>query len=266
MSLPKPNPVIALFAQGKAAIGTWITLCPHPRVAKIIAACGYDFVIIEMEHTDFDLQTVGTLAMLAREAGVVPVVRPPGTTKPHDLTRALDAGAMGLVLPNVESAEEAEKILRAVKYHPRGSRSLNTKGPHTDYVAAPAEQVIGHLNANTLTVAMIETRVGIGNLAEMCGVDGIDAFMIGPDDLSQDLGVPGRMDAPEMVAAIDEIFTVCHTHGKPVGLTCHSVEMGENWLSKGAKWLPYSNDAAMVLNAGRAAVPQLMARAGRSGA
>ena len=97
----KSNPVKALLQADKATFGTWITLCPHPRIVKIFAAAGFDFAIIEMEHTDFSLETVGTLAMLARECGLVPIVRPPGTMKPHDLTRPLDSGAQGLLLPGL---------------------------------------------------------------------------------------------------------------------------------------------------------------------
>jgi len=89
----KSNNVKALHAQGKPAFGTWNTLCPHPRLVKILAASGFDFVIIGMEHSDFNMETVGALAIFARECDIVPVVRPPGTMKPHDLTRPLDAEA-----------------------------------------------------------------------------------------------------------------------------------------------------------------------------
>ena len=89
----KSNGVAALLRAGKPAFGTWITLSPHPRTVKILASAGFDFVLIEMEHTDFTMETVGVLSMLARECGITPIVRPPGTLKPHDLTRPLDAGA-----------------------------------------------------------------------------------------------------------------------------------------------------------------------------
>ena len=189
----KSNPVKKLWKEGKPAFGTWITLCPHPRIVKIFAACGFDFVIIEMEHTDFNMQTVANLVMLAREAGLVPIVRPPGTIKPHDLSRPLDAGAQGLLLPAVETADQIREIIQVTKYHPMGARPMNLKGPHTDYYPGKPGEIISHLNENTLTVVMIESRKGIENLDSICRVDGVDAVMVGPDDLSQDLGVPGQM-------------------------------------------------------------------------
>lgn len=259
----KSNPVKALLRAGKPAFGTWITLCPHPRVVKMFASAGFDFVLIEMEHTDFSFETVGMLSMLAREAGLVPVVRPPGTLKPHDLTRPLDAGAQGLLLPAVDTAEDLARIVTATKYHPLGNRPMNLRGPHTDYHAGSPREIIDHLNRETLLVAMIETRRAIDNLPDILKVEGLDGIMIGPDDLSQDLGVPGEMQSPVLLEAFEEIFARCRAAGVPYGLSAQSPDMARNWVAKGATWIPYQNDAAMVLNAARAAVPQLMQIGGR---
>ena len=259
----KENLVKKLYRENKPAFGTWLTLCPHPRAVKIMAAAGFDFLLLEMEHTDFTLREIGILAMVARECGIVPIVRPPGVSNPHDLTRALDAGAQGLLLPNIETAEQIESILWAVRYHPLGARPMNLKGPHTDYVAASPAEIIEHLNRETMFVIMIETRKAIDNLNEILDVPGIDAVMIGPDDLSQDLGIPGDLQNPLLFEAYERIFAVCREKGIPYGLSAQSPEQAGTWLEKGAMWIPYQNDAAMVLNTARAAVPQLMARAGR---
>lgn len=260
----KTNPVKALHKAGKPAFGTWITLCPHPRVVKIFASAGFDFVLIEMEHTDFTMETVGTLCMLAREVGLTPIVRPPGTLKPHDLTRPLDAGAQGLLLPSIDTADQLEAIVRQTKYHPLGARPMNLKGPHTDYHFGSPREVIDHLNRETMTVAMIETRKAIDNLEAILGVEGLDCIMIGPDDLSQDLGVPGELQAPVLLEAYEEIFGRCRKHGVPYGLSAQTPEMAAKWVEKGCTWIPYQNDAAMVLNTARAAVPKLREIGGRA--
>ena len=259
----KKNPVADLLRDGKPAIGTWVTLSPHPRVIALYAACGFDFVIIEMEHTDFGLETVGALLLTAREAGLVPFVRPPGTHDAHNLTRLLDSGAQGLILPAIDSPEQIDGILQATKYHPRGHRPLNLRGVHTDFASLDTGTITTHVNANTLSVVMIESRKGLDALSEICAVDGVDAIMIGPDDLSQDMGIPGQLEHPDLLAAIDRIFETCAASGTPCGLTCHTLEKAQLWLDKGATWLPYSNDAAMVFNAASAAVPKLMEAAGR---
>jgi 2-keto-3-deoxy-L-rhamnonate aldolase RhmA len=223
----KSNTVAALLRAGKPAFGTWITLSPHPRTVKILAAAGFDFVLIEMEHTDFTLETVGVLAMLARECGIVPIVRPPGTLKPHDLTRPLDAGAQGLLLPAIDTADELARIVKATKYHPLGNRPMNLRGPHTDYYAGKPREIIDHLNSETLTVVMVETRKAIDNLDEMLKVEGLDCIMIGPDDLSQDLGVPGEMQAPILLEAFEEVFAKCKAAGVPYGLS--AIRMMPPW-------------------------------------
>ncbi|MEO1104053.1 MAG: aldolase/citrate lyase family protein [Pseudomonadota bacterium] len=260
----KPNRVKALFDDNKPAFGTWITLCPHPRVVKIMAAAGFDFLILEMEHTDFTLREIGVLAMYARECGITPVVRPPGTSKPHDLTRALDAGAQGLLLPSLDSAAQLEAIMPGIKYEPLGHRPMNLKGPHTDYAVMKPREMLDVLNEETMTIIMVETRASIDALSDILKVPGVDAVMIGPDDLSQDLRVPADMQNPILLEAYEEVFAACKAASIPFGLSSQSPSQAKTWLDKGAQWLPYQNDAAMVLNTARTAVPELMALAGRA--
>jgi len=260
----RPNPIKALWAEGKPAFGTWCTLVNHPRFMKLLAAAGLDFVILEMEHTDFTVRDVSTMALMAREAGIAPIVRPPGLLSPHELTRALDSGAQGLLLPNVTGPDVLERVIRATKYHPRGERILNFRGPHTDYgrLADPAEQ-IARINAGTLTVAMIETAAGLDALPEIVAVDGLDAIMIGPDDLSQDLGVPGLMNDPRMTAATERVIEVCTARGVPWGFSCQDLASGERWLARGIRWMPFANDAAVLFNSFSGAAKGLKAAAGR---
>jgi len=257
------NPLKTLWAERKPAFGTWATLVHHPRFMKLLAVAGLDFVIIEMEHSDFTIAEVGNLCLLAREAGIVPIVRPAGL-QPHDYTRPLDAGAMGLLLPNVDTAEQLESILQATKFYPRGKRILNFRGPHTDYVrlTKPVEQ-IAEMNAQTLTVAMIETQRGLDNLEQLCAVQGLDAIMVGPDDLSQDLGVPGEMQHPKMLEAVEHVITVCERHDVPWGFSAQDQVSAAKWIKRGIRWMPYANDAAVLFNAFSAAAAELKKTAGR---
>jgi len=263
MSTMRINPLKTLWAERKPAFGTWATLVHHPRFMKLLAVAGLDFVIIEMEHSDFTIAEVGNLCLLAREAGIVPIVRPAGL-QPHDYTRPLDAGAMGLLLPNVDTAEQLESILQATKFYPRGKRILNFRGPHTDYVRLnkPVEQ-IAEMNAQTLTVAMIETQRGLDNLEQLCAVQGLDAIMVGPDDLSQDLGVPGEMQHPKMLEAVEHVITVCERHDVPWGFSAQDQVSAAKWIKRGIRWMPYANDAAVLFNAFSAAAAELKKTAGR---
>lgn len=259
----KENSVKTLLRQKKPVVGTWITLCPHPRIAKLFAATGFDFVLIDMEHTDFSMETVGALVLCAREAGTVPIVRPPGTDRPHDLTRPLDAGAMGLLLPLIETADQLRTIMHHTKFHPDGKRILNLRGPHTEYQAGDIGETIRHLNDQTLMIVMIESQKGLDNLEEICAVPGVDAIMIGPDDLSQDLGVPGQLDHQLVEQARDKVVETCVRMGVACGFSCHSTEMASKWIARGVTWIPYSNDAAMVFNAAKEMAPKLKSLGGR---
>lgn len=259
----RKNPVKALWADRKCAFGTWATIVQHPRFMKLLAVAGMDFVLIEMEHSDFSIAEVGTLCLIAREAGIVPIVRPAGLD-PHDYTRPLDAGAMGLLLPNIDSAELLESILQSTKFYPRGRRILNLRGPHTDYerLSRPLEQ-IEEMNHETLTVAMIESQRGLDNLEAICGVKGLDAIMVGPDDLSQDLGVPGDMQHPRMTEAIEHVIAVCSRHDIPWGFSSQDQATAARWLDRGIRWMPYANDAAVLFNTFSAAATALKKAAGR---
>jgi len=259
----KPNPLKSIWSQGKPAFGTWTLVTKHPRIMKILAACGFDFVIIEMEHSDFDMETVGVLAMAARDNGLCPVVRPPGTGKPHDLTRPLDAGAMGLLLPNIETAEEAARIVYATKYYPRGRRPMNLRLPATDYLPGKPQETADFLNDHTLLVAMIETQKGLDNCAAIAAVEGIDALMVGPDDLTQDWGVPGRFDDPRLEEAHLQVLAAAKAAGKVAGSSVQNEEAARKWVARGWQWVPYANDVAMILNHGSAMVKTLRGIGGR---
>jgi 2-keto-3-deoxy-L-rhamnonate aldolase RhmA len=259
----KPNPLKPIFAAGKPAFGTWILISKHPRVIKIFAACGFDFVIIEMEHSDFDMETMGVLVMAARDNGLCPVVRPPGTSKPHDLTRCLDAGAMGLLLPNVESLAQAEAIVRATKYTPLGNRPMNLRLPATDYKPGKPQETADHLNRETLLIAMIETQSALDAVDEIAAVAGIDGLMVGPDDLTQDWGTPGQFDDPRLEAAHLRVIEAAKKHGKFCGSSVQNAAAAEKWIARGWQWIPYANDTGMLLNHGSEMVGKLRGLAGR---
>lgn len=260
----KPNPLLPLWKSGKPAFGTWLLISKHPRTMKIFAACGFDFVIVEMEHSDFDFETMGVLVMAARDNGLAPVVRPPGTSKPHDLTRCLDAGAMGLLLPNVETAAQAEEIVRATKYHPRGRRPMNLRLPATDYRPGKPQETADHLNANTVLIAMIETQAALDRVDEIAAVDGIDGLMVGPDDLTQDWGTPGQFDDPRLEAAHLRVIEAARKHGKVCGSSVQNAAAAEKWVARGWQWIPYANDTAMLLNHGTEMVSKLRTIGGRT--
>ncbi|HWK13188.1 MAG TPA: aldolase/citrate lyase family protein [Rhizobiaceae bacterium] len=242
------NPVKRLLSEGKPVFGTWATLVHHPKLMRLLAATGLDFVLLEMEHSDFTMRDIGAMALVARASGIVPIARPAGH-KPHDLTRPLDSGAQGLLLPCIDTPDQLEAIMKVTKYYPRGERILNLRGAHTDYLKYDdVDAQIAHINAETVTIAMVETKTGLDALPEICEVDGLDAIMIGPDDLSQNLGVPGQLGHRLMNEATERVIEVCTAKKIPWGFSCQSIEAGRKWLDRGIQWMPLSNDANAIFN------------------
>lgn len=257
------NSVKELWKAGKPAFGTWSTIVHHPRYIKLLAMTGMDFVVIEMEHSDYSIGEVGNMCLLAREAGIVPIVRVAGEDL-HSYTRPLDAGAMGLVLPDVKSAADLDAILHYTKYHPRGKRILNLRGPHTDYIKTGSAERLVEINDQNLTIAMIESKAGLDNIEELCGVEGLDGIMVGPDDLSHDLGVPTDFQHPLMTEALEHIIDVCNRHDMVWGWSCQDYAAAQKWLGRGMRWMPYRNDVAVLYDTFSEASVELKRMAGRN--
>src|ERR1700676_2737806 len=135
--------------QGEVQMGTWVTTLRTPQIAQMIATAGFDFLYIDMEHSCFSIETVGDLCFAALAAGLVPIVRPPAKD-PHLLSRPLDAGAMGLLIPHVDTREEAVAVLAAIRFPPLGERGMNLQGVHTAYGRADGGPYVTSTHAETL--------------------------------------------------------------------------------------------------------------------
>ena len=151
------NNVKHALNSGKVQIGTWITTLRTPQIAQMFATAGFDFIYIDMEHSAFSIETVGDLCYAALAANLVPIVRPPAK-EPHLLSRPLDAGAMGLLIPHVDTKEEAEAVISAIKYPPMGQRGMNLRGVHTGFDKGSGEAYVRSTNAETLLIVQIESQ------------------------------------------------------------------------------------------------------------
>lgn len=200
---------------GKPSIGTWISI-GHPDVSMYLAELGFDWLVCDMEHGPFGPETYHFMAqaMLYHRRSCMPMARIPW----NDLIwakKALDAGATGLVIPRIESAEMAMDAVRFMKYPPLGERGA---GPRLAAFRDP--EYFTTANEETLIVVMIETRRGIENIDEIFGVEEVDACFIGPSDLSLDLGIHRRYTHPDFIAALDRIVEAGEDHGVAPGMHC----------------------------------------------
>jgi 4-hydroxy-2-oxoheptanedioate aldolase len=249
----RPNRVKRALRDGQVQIGTWINAVRTPQITQVLAAAGFDFVYIDMEHSAFSIETVGDLCTAALGAGLVPIVRPPAK-EPHLLSRPLDSGAMGLLIPHVDTREEAEAVVRAIRFPPAGARGMAGQGVHTGFARIPAEANIRSTHEETLLLVQIESDRGIRDLDGILTIDGIDGAVIGRGDLAADLGVPGQIDHLEVSRRVEMLIAACRRHGRIPGLLVHDVASARTWIDRGIRLVPFSSEVALLLDAGERAI------------
>ncbi|RLS82063.1 MAG: aldolase, partial [Planctomycetota bacterium] len=196
------NPVKQTVKSGGLAIGTMMFEFNTTGIGRIAANAGAEFAVYDMEHTGWELETIRMLIATTPRPGLVPIVRIP-TTQYHFVSRVLDMGAMGVMAPMVESADEARLLVQSAKYPPTGRRGAAFGIAHDDYGIGTIPEVVRSSNAESLLIVQIETAKGLQNLDEIATVPEIDVLWIGLYDLANSLGLPGQMDHPQIQAAID---------------------------------------------------------------
>lgn len=224
-------------------IGTWLSL-GSADIAEILAGAGFDFLVVDLQHTATDLGAAAEIFRVVEGQGSHPLVRLPGQD-PDLIGRLLDAGAHGIVVPNVRSAEQAQAAVHACCYPPQGRRGVGLYRAQgyghafEDYRQAAA--------AGILVIAQIECRRGIAAAAEIAGVEGIDALMVGPYDLSADLGTPGDFESPAFRGSLSLLHELA---GSGVVLGFHIVEPSPTQLDQrrreGYRLLVYSVDMRFI--------------------
>jgi 2-keto-3-deoxy-L-rhamnonate aldolase RhmA len=253
----RTNPVRRDLGEGKTALGTMVFEFATPGIARIVAAAGADFVIFDQEHSGWGIDTIRTLMATARAADVVPLVRVPATQY-HSIARPLDVGASGVMVPMVETAEQAVLVVSSAKYPPQGNRGAAFGIAHDDY-EAPVDPMSSMQNANdeTLVIVQIETRRGLENVEEIAAVEGVDVLWVGHNDLTNSMGIPGQFDHPDYLRAVDRFLEVCDYKGKAPGIMSTSVDEARMQLEQGFRCVAYWGDIwlyASALRQGLAAI------------
>jgi 2-keto-3-deoxy-L-rhamnonate aldolase RhmA len=237
----RENRVKRTLAAGGVAIGTMIFEFNTTGIGRIAAEAGAEFVIFDMEHTGWSIETIRMLMATTRAADTIPMVRVPATQY-HLLSRPLDVGAMGLMVPMVEDVEQAKLIVRSAKYYPNGGRGTAFGVAHDDYVGGDVAAKMASANAEGMLIAQIETAKGVENADAIAAVEGIDCLWIGHFDLTQSLGIPAQFDHPRFQEAVDAVIAAAAAHGKTAGIMAGSVEVGREWLRRGFRAIAYWGD------------------------
>jgi 4-hydroxy-2-oxoheptanedioate aldolase len=245
----QPDPLRARLAAGKIATGLVVAQWRSPQIARIAASCGYHWLFVDLEHGAAHLDAATQICVAALDAGVTPLVRVPAND-PAWIGRALDGGAVGVVVPHVDSAADAARAADAVRYPPAGSRSLSGLLPQLGYQALPAPEQMRRADALTLLVGIIETAEAIERIDEIAAVPGLDALQIGTSDLSVSLGVAGEVDHPKLHAAAQRMIEACRRHGKiPVLGGAYQEAALRRYAAMGFRMMLVGNDLSLFVAA-----------------
>ena len=214
------------LAQSEITIGSWITL-GHPSIAEIMAAAGFDWLVLDMEHSVLELSEIQMLIQVLDMQKCPAIVRLT-SNHPDQIKRVMDAGANGIMVPMIKSAADAESAVQSVYYPPRGKRGVGLA--RAQGYGAEFQQYRDWLEKNAVIVAMIEHIDAVNAIDSILSVDGIDAYIIGPYDLSGSMGHIGELNHPEVASAIEKVLEAGKRLGKPGGI--HVVEPDQKQLQQ----------------------------------
>lgn len=255
------NPIKQRLAAGEPALGMVVRLSRSGDIARIAKTAGMDFIFLDVQHAIYSLETIGHIAQTALGCGVAPLVRVRSCRDP-DTAVMLDCGATGIVFPDINNAQEAQIAVDTCKYGPIGRRSLTTGYAIFDYKPVPPMETVRILNESTLVVCMIETVEGLRNVDEIAAVDGVDVILIGLTDLLYTLGMPGALNDPTVMDAVDRVAAAAQRHGKVLGLGGDTDPQRQaEYLRRGVRFFTLPSDGAFVLSAATASATSLRAMA-----
>lgn len=244
----RTNPVKAALAAGGSAHGAMVFEFFSPGLPQICANAGADFVLYDMEHTGLSFETLKTQVALCRGLPPVPLVRVP-RGEYHFIARALDVGALGVMVPMVGSADEAAAIVACTRYPPEGRRGAAFGFAHDDYEGGDVAAKIAAIHARTLVIPQIETAEGLANVEAIAAVPGVDALWVGHFDLTNFLGIPGQFRHPDYLAAIRRIVAACDAHGKAPAFLATDDAWAREYKAYGFRLFAYGVDQAMLQGA-----------------
>jgi len=251
------NTALEQLKGGNLAIGIGLRQARTVDIAKAMRTAGFDWLFIDMEHNAMDLDVAVQISVAAQDAGITPIVRVPGFQHFH-ATRALDGGAQGIVFPHVDDAETAARLVAQCRYPPAGHRSVTGALPQLDFAAHSVADTVEAVNAATLLVIMLETPTAIANADAIAAVPGVDAVLIGTNDLCMEMGIPGQISHPDVADAYRTMIAACEKHGKFAGMGgVYDPPLMRAYIAMGVSFVLAGSDLSLLMAAGRARVADI---------
>jgi 4-hydroxy-2-oxoheptanedioate aldolase len=229
---------------GQVVFGTFLKLnCAS--LVEMFGYAGFDFIIIDNEHANFSYSEMENLIRAADGVNLHTIIRLPSGTEEH-IAHALDSGASGVQIPGLTNVEQVKLAMPATKYYPLGRRGMNFTQRAANYGYMDKNAYFKSANEDTLVVVHVENKEMVDQIDELCQVPEVDILFAGPGDLSQSVGKPGQVNAPEVVALVEKIFTTAAKYNKHVGMWVGNEADAEKYIKMGAQYITYLNDISMV--------------------
>lgn len=241
--------------QGKTVFGPFCKI-QDPAIVEIAALSGFDFVIIDMEHGPYSIESLQNMLRAAEARGITPVVRVTENSETLIL-RTLDVGAKCIQVPQICTKDDAMRLVKSTLFYPKGERGMCRYVRAAQYTNISGLDHFGKSNDSILTIIHIEGMEGIENLKDILEVDGIDVIFLGPYDLSQSCGVPGQVDHEKVVNSMKAAVELAKEYDKAVGTFTESAEKAKMWKSIGVQYISYAVDVGIVMDAFKDITSQL---------
>ena len=238
---------------GELALGMGLRQARTVDIAQVAQACDFDWLFIDMEHNSMSMDTAAQICAAALGFGVAPLIRVPAHESFHS-TRLLDAGAQGIVIPHVDNAEQARRVVDFCRFPPLGHRSIPGGLPQTRFATLPVTETVELINRETLVVVMIETVEGLRNVDEIAAVQGVDALLVGCTDMAAELGVTGQLGHARVKEALDMVVRRLPQawQGSPGVGGVYDEALMREYVGKGARLILSGSDLAFLMAGARA--------------
>lgn len=236
---------------GKPVFSFNVSVSRSVAIPGIAKQCGFDWLFIDTEHSTMDVDTVSSICLAALPLGITPLVRVAGHDSPY-ATRPLDGGAMGIIVPHVDTPEQAAQVVQNCKFPPIGHRSMTAPAPQLGFEALPAAEAIAALNETTFVTVMVETPEAVENAEALAAVPGVDCVLIGSNDLAATMGIPGQLGHDRIADAFGKVIAACEKHGKYPGMGgVYEHALMERYIKMGMRVCQAGGDTALMMAAGK---------------
>jgi 2-dehydro-3-deoxyglucarate aldolase/4-hydroxy-2-oxoheptanedioate aldolase len=252
----KKNRFKEVLAEGGVPVGHMVLEFGTRGMPQILERTGVDFVVVDMEHSGFTIADIADMMTWFKLTKLAPFVRIP-QIQYHFIARTLDAGALGIMVPNVRNAAEAVTVVDAAKYAPLGKRGVGIGTANTDYRPVDPESFLTYANDNTTVILQIESQEGLDNLEGIASTSGVDVLWVGHFDLSHSMGMAGQFEHPRLVDALGTVVKVAKKHGLTACIQPSSPAQAQEWLGIGFNAISYGSDLSFYPDALGGAVADL---------